>query len=66
MSQFVRIAPRSMVFAGTLAEWSQWTGLPFDRSGEVVVAGALSPVHVCCEQDHAVYVEPNLWVHHRI
>ena len=34
--------------------------------GEIVVPGALSPVHVCREQDYAVYVEPNLWVHHRI
>jgi GNAT superfamily N-acetyltransferase len=65
-ARIVKIAPRSMVIAGTLAEWSRWTGTAFDHSGEVTVAGALSPVHVSCEQDHAVYVEPNLWVHHRI
>jgi GNAT superfamily N-acetyltransferase len=64
--RIVRIAPRSMVFAGTLAEWSQWTGMTFDRSGELPVPGALSPLHVSCEQDHAVYVEPNIWVHHRL
>lgn len=64
--RIVKIAPRSMVIAGTLAEWSGWTGMNFDRSGAVAVAGALSPVHVSCEQDHAVYVEPNLWVHHRV
>jgi len=55
-----------MVFAGTLAEWSLWTGMTFDRSGAVAVPGALSPLHVSCEKDHAVYVEPNIWVHHRI
>jgi GNAT superfamily N-acetyltransferase len=65
-ARIIRVAPYSMVFTGTLGEWSQWTGMSFDRSGEVVVAGALSPVHVSCEQDYAVYVEPNLWVHHRI
>ena len=65
-ARIVRIAPCSMVIGGTLAEWSSWTGMNFDRSGAVVVAGALSPVHVSREQDHAVYVEPNLWVHHRI
>ena len=27
-------------------------------------SSALSPVHVSLEQDHAVYVEPNLWVRH--
>jgi GNAT superfamily N-acetyltransferase len=65
-AEIVKIAPVSMVVAGTLAEWSGWTGLPFDRGGPAIVPGALSPVHVSCEQDHAVYVEPNLWVHHRV
>jgi hypothetical protein len=26
----------------------------------------LSPVHVSVEQNHAVYIEPNLWIHHRL
>jgi GNAT superfamily N-acetyltransferase len=64
--RIVKTAPCSMVIAGTLDEWAGWTGMPFGRSGEVVIAGALSPVHVSVEQNHAVYVEPNLWVHHRI
>ena len=64
--QIVRIAPYSMVIAGSLAEWSEWTGMDFDRSGDIVVPGALSPVHVSRDEDHAVYIEPNLWVHHRV
>jgi len=36
------------------------------ESGAVVVPGALSPIHVSREQDHAVYIEPNVWVHHRL
>jgi len=63
-ARIVKVAPCSMVIAGTLAEWRQWTGLPFAESGPTVVPGALSPVHVSLEQDHAVYVEPNLWVRH--
>jgi GNAT superfamily N-acetyltransferase len=63
-ARIVKIAPYSMVIAGTLAEWRRWTGLPFAQSGPAVVPGALSPVHVSLEQDHAVYVEPNLWVCH--
>ncbi len=65
-ARIVKIAPRSMAIAGSLAEWTRWTGMVFDKSGAVVVAGALSPVHVSREQDHAVYIEPNLWVHHRV
>jgi len=29
------------------------------------VPGALVPVHVDLVQDHAVYVEPNVWMVHR-
>ncbi|MFE3447628.1 N-acetyltransferase [Nonomuraea sp. NPDC059194] len=62
--KIVKVAPRSMVVPGTLAEWRAWTGLPFDRSGPVEVPKALAPVHVDLDQDHAVYVEPNVWISH--
>ncbi len=65
-ARIVKIAPCSMVIAGTLAEWREWTGLAFERSGDILVPGALCPVHASCEQDCAVYVEPNLWLHHRV
>src|SRR5271169_6127357 len=65
-ARIVKIAPCSMVIAGTIAEWRRWTGLDFVESGPAIVSGALSPVHASLEQDHAVYVEPNLWVHHRL
>ena len=60
----VTVCPLSMTVAGTLAQWRDWTGLPFDISGEVTVPGALNPVLVSIEHDHAVYVEPNVWMHH--
>jgi hypothetical protein len=62
----VNVAHYSMTYAGTLPEWRSWTGLPFDRTGPVEVPGALSPIHCDLAQDHAVYVEPNVWVHHRM
>jgi GNAT superfamily N-acetyltransferase len=65
-ARIVKVAPYSMVVAGTLAEWRRWTGRPLVRSGPAVVPGALSPIHVSLEQDHAVYVEPNLWVCHSL
>jgi hypothetical protein len=60
----VKVAPASMVIPGTLRDWREWTRLPFDQSGELVVPFACNPIHVDVEQDHAVYVEPNIWVHH--
>ncbi|GAA2103008.1 hypothetical protein GCM10009759_38000 [Kitasatospora saccharophila] len=61
-----KVAPASMTVAGSLAEWREWTGLPFDRPGDVIVPGALAPVHCRLERDCAVYVEPNVWVRHRV
>lgn len=62
--RIVGVAPLSMTIPGTLAQWREWTGLPFDRDGLVEVEGGLAPVHVDVANDHAVYIEPNVWVHH--
>jgi GNAT superfamily N-acetyltransferase len=64
--QIKQVAQASMVMSGSLAEWREWTGLPFDRTGDVIVPEALVPVHCDAEHDHAVYVEPNVWVEHAV
>ncbi len=64
--QVLGVAPCSMTISAALQTWRSWTGLPFDTSGDVIVPGALVPVHVSVEQDHAVYVEPNVWVRHTL
>jgi GNAT superfamily N-acetyltransferase len=61
-----QVAPASMVMAGSLADWRAWTGLPFDRTGDVTVPEALVPVHCDAEHNHAVYVEPNVWIEHNL
>jgi GNAT superfamily N-acetyltransferase len=61
-----QVAPASMVMAGSLSQWREWTGLPFDRTADVIVPEALVPVHCDAEHDHAVYVEPNVWVEHAL
>ncbi|WP_427887774.1 GNAT family N-acetyltransferase [Kribbella sp. GL6] len=60
----VGVAPASWVIAGSLGEWRRWTGLPFDSSGPVEVAGGLVPVECDVRADRGVYVEPNVWVRH--
>jgi hypothetical protein len=60
----IGVCPTSMTVTGTLNQWRTWTGLPFDTDGEVDVPGALSPVIVRNAYDHAIYVEPNVWVRH--
>lgn len=59
------VAPRSMVIPGTVEEWRDWTGLPFDATGPVEVPKALVPVWCDLEHGTATYVEPNVWVRHR-
>ena len=63
--RIAKVAPRSMVVPGTLEEWREWTGLPFEATGPVVVPRALTPVHCDVEHGVATYVEPNVWVVHR-
>jgi GNAT superfamily N-acetyltransferase len=62
----VGVSARAMAIAGSTAEWREWTGLPFDASGPVIVPDALVPVHCDVTHDYAVYVEPCVWVHHRL
>jgi GNAT superfamily N-acetyltransferase len=62
----VKVCPASMVVAGSLVQWREWTGLPFDSDAPVTVPGALAPVHVSLVHDHAVYVEANVWMRHRL
>lgn len=63
--RILKVCPLSMTIVGTLAQWREWTGLPFDNDGPVIVEGALTPVLVSTAHDVGVYVEPNVWVEHR-
>ncbi|MFJ5722147.1 N-acetyltransferase [Streptomyces sp. NPDC093149] len=60
------VAPVSMTVSGSLARWRSWTGLPFAEDGPVEVPGALVPVQCSVAHGYAVYVEPNVWVRHRV
>jgi hypothetical protein len=62
----VATSSRAMTIGGTVADWRTWTGLPFDRSGPVVVDEALVPVHCDLTHDYAVYCEPCVWIHHAL
>jgi len=61
-----KVAPASMVVGSSLAKWREWTGLPFDTEGPIDVPHALTQVHCVPSQGYAVYVEPNVWVRHRL
>lgn len=55
-----------MVVPGTVADWEEWAEMTFPETGTYVVPGALVPIKIDVEQDHGVYVEPNVWMLHRL
>ncbi|MFF1378510.1 N-acetyltransferase [Streptomyces sp. NPDC058308] len=61
-----KVAHASMTVSGSVAQWREWTGLPFDEEGPVEVPGALVPVHCEPARGYGVYVEPNVWVRHTV
>ena len=64
-ADLIKVAPDSMWIGGSVADWESWTGMRFPDSGAYVVPGALVPVEIDREADTGVYVEPNVWMHHR-
>ncbi|MFE7353638.1 N-acetyltransferase [Streptomyces sp. NPDC057543] len=64
--EIVGIAAESMRVVGSLEQWRRCTGLPFDDAGDVEVPGALMPVRCSVQRKYAVYVEPHVWVRHRL
>ncbi len=60
--QIVGVCARSMTVEGRIAEWKEWTGLSFPRSGQYCVPGGLVPVEIDTNRDRGIYVEPNVWI----
>lgn len=62
----VKPCERSMLMAGSVAEWEEWLRLTLPASGDYVAPGLLAPLHVDRARDACLYVEPNVWVEHRL
>ena len=64
--QIIKACDKSKVIRGTCADWEEWTDLKFPQSGQYIVPSALNPIEVNVEEDRGIYVEPNVWMAHRI
>jgi GNAT superfamily N-acetyltransferase len=64
-ADLLRVAPRSRLVSGTVAEWEEWTGLEFPATGDYVLPGGLAPMRIDHDRDLGVYWEPNVWMRHR-
>lgn len=65
-AEALRVMPRAMVIAGSVAEWEDWTGMRFPDSGDYVVPGALQPVRIDRDRNEGRYEDPNVWMRHAI
>lgn len=64
--KIIKVCHESKVIRGTLTEWEEWTDLKFPQSGQYIIPGALNPIEMNVEEDEGIYIEPNVWMAHRI
>jgi GNAT superfamily N-acetyltransferase len=65
-ARIIKPCHEAMTITGTRAEWEQWTGMKFSQSGRYIIPGALNPIEMDVEKDEGVYIEPNVWMVHKI
>ncbi len=62
----IRTCPSSMRISGTVAEWEDWTGMAFPQTGRYILPEALVPITIDREADRGTYIEPNVWMYHKL
>jgi len=62
----IKVCHKAMIIKGTIKEWEKWTNLKFYESGRYVVKGALNPVKIDIDNDTGEYIEPNVWILHKV
>jgi hypothetical protein len=60
------VCDRSMVVEAPIAFWETWMERTLDRDGPQLLLGALAPVEIDMAAGVGRYVEPNVWVTHRV
>ena len=63
-AELLEVCPLSMTVKGSRDQWEEWTGLQFPEDGDYVVPGALVPVGFVAGV--GTYIEPNVWMLHRV
>lgn len=65
-AKIIKPCHEAMIIRGNLAEWEEWTGLKLPQSGTYYIPGALNPMDMDVEKDEGLYVEPNVWMAHKV
>jgi hypothetical protein len=64
--KIIKICSKSMFIPGTIDEWKEWTQLEFPGSGSYIIPGALNPISIDTEKNQGFYMEPNIWILHKL
>jgi len=64
--KIIKICHRAMHITGTVKEWEKWTNRKYSKSGDYPITGALIPIKINLQKDFGEYVEPNVWILHRV
>ena len=64
--EVIKVCHEAMYIPGSIKEWEKWTGLKFKESADYIIEGALNPVKMDIENDIGEYIEPNVWIHHKV
>jgi hypothetical protein len=64
--KIVGICEKSMNISGSVSEWEEWTDLKFLSSGDYVIGNALIPIKIDLKNSYGTYIEPNVWILHKV
>lgn len=64
--KIIKPCHNAMRIPGRVKDWEKWTKRSFNQSGDYAIEGALCPVSIDLERDLGLYIEPNVWVLHRL
>lgn len=64
--RILNICTHSMRIEGTIQEWESWTGTRFYASGNYHITQGLAPCKIDFHSNRGIYLEPNIWVEHKI
>ena len=64
--EIIKVCSKAMKISGTISDWENWTGMKFTESGKYIVREALEQVEINVEENEGIYIEPNVWVEHKI
>ena len=65
-ARIIKVCHMSKIIRGSHAEWEEWTKMKFPQSGQYIIPGALNPIHMDLEKDEGIYIEPNVWIVHKV